>query len=253
MAAPAFRAVLADTVEAASTAGTDHTQSITVAAGDSLLVAVSFRDSGDTNQTVSSVVFNGSENLVKLGESNSTAGSTAARSTSLWGLLAPTATTANIVATFSESVLSCSLVVVAYTGVFSFGAVSAGDVNNNNASVANGRLAMATDLVTTRADSLAVASMVCQRGTTAHSPFTPDNGTDRADKTTGANATNDLAIEFVERAAPTIGSYAFGSNTNDAASSPVGGAAIAVELQSAPTAARAMHQYLGLRGLGLGV
>lgn len=254
MAAPVFRALLAEAKEASSVpAGTDTTVSITVASGDKLLIFVVFRDAGDTDQTTSSVVFNTSESATLLGQSNNTGGNTNARHVSAWKLENPTATTANLVVTYSEAVAGAVVIVLAYTGVHSFGAVSAGGLEAGNNSSANGRLALLTDLVTTAVDSLAVACLACQRGTTAHSPFTPDAGTDRADSTTGSNATNDMAYEVCERAAATIGSYAFGSNTNDAATTPAGGSVVAVEIRSvAPVSIPAvMQHYLGMRSLGI--
>lgn len=234
MANAAFRALLGSVNEAASTAGLDTTVSISPQAGDGLLVFVTFKDSGDTDQTVSSVVFNTTENLTKLGESNNTGGSANARHVSAWWLPNPSATTANLVATYSESVLSASIQAFAYTNVEAIGTVSDGDVNTSNATATTTHISLTTDLATTRDNSLGVAFIACQDGT--RDPFTPDAGTERADGSTSGGVTNDMSYTVIERAAATPGNYAFGTTTSGAGS-PSGAAAIAVELQSAFTPA----------------
>lgn len=84
-----------NTSDATLSSGTSLTWSHTVVSNSNLLL-VGFENSSDA--TVSSVTFNGAENLTKIVESDAFSGTR-----EIWGLLNPTVTTANIVITFGSS------------------------------------------------------------------------------------------------------------------------------------------------------
>jgi hypothetical protein len=77
------------------------TVSITPSGSDRILIASVGWGTDSTGKTVSSVVFNGSENFTRIGGIDSSTGTDIA--VDLWYLLNPTATTANVVATISAA------------------------------------------------------------------------------------------------------------------------------------------------------
>ena len=113
IAPPAWAAVTVDANSTgASATGTTVTIAHTVSGTNTyILVGCGFNTGGAT--TISSVTWNTSENLTQIG----TRPRTGTIATDLWGLVAPTATTANIVVTKSASGVDSVCKVVSFNGV----------------------------------------------------------------------------------------------------------------------------------------
>ena len=156
-----------------------------------LLVYIAYKDSSDMDSTV---VFNTTESLTRL----NSALFESVMFGSLWYLLNPTATTANVVVTLTGST-KAAIGAVSYTGVEA--------IETGNDVVASAQDTNPLNSITTvNADSLVVHALaVRDRGT----GFTDDvNWTLRyTDNSTGNPANGTSFSRGYDRSTPTIGSY----------------------------------------------
>lgn len=156
-----------------------------------LLVYVSYKNNTDVT---TSVVFNGTETLTRL--TGGIYGSTQVGST--WYLMNPTATTANVVVTLSNSE-KAAIGAVTYTGVQ--------EINTTNHSTTTGQNSSPTDtIITDFADSWIINSLAVR---SRNSVITDDvNYTLRyTDNSTGNPANGTAFSRGYDRSVPTAGSY----------------------------------------------
>ena len=179
-----------------------------------LLVYIAYKDSTDAESTV---VFNTTESLTRL--SQGSYGAT--QFGSLWYLLNPTATTANVVVTLTTAERA-AIGAVSYTGVEA--------IETGNFSTTSGQDTNPLNSITTvNSDSLAVHALSVRDRTTG---FTDDvNWTLRYTDNSLGNPSNRTAFSRgYDRSTPTIGSYTT-DTTIDAVEAWV---SILAELRAAP-------------------
>ena len=179
-----------------------------------LLVYIAYKDSTDAESTV---VFNTTESLTRL--SQGSYGAT--QFGSLWYLLNPTATTANVVVTLTTAERA-AIGAVSYTGVEA--------IETGNFSTTSGQDTNPLNSITTvNADSLAVHALSVRDRSTG---FTDDvNWTLRYTDNSLGNPSNRTAFSRgYDRSTPTIGSYTT-DTTIDAVEAWV---SILAELRAAP-------------------
>ena len=183
-----------------------------------LLVYVAYKNSADVDSTVT---FNTTESLTRL--SQGSYGAT--QFGSLWYLLNPTATTANVVVTLTTAERA-AIGAVSYTGVEA--------IETGNFSTTSGQDTNPLNSITTvNADSLAVHALSVRDRTTT---FTDDvNWTLRyTDNSTGNPANSTAYSRGYDRSTPTTGLYT-SSTTISAVEAWV---SILAELRAAPAAGR---------------
>jgi len=179
-----------------------------------LLVYIAYKDSTDAESTV---VFNTTESLTRL--SQGSYGAT--QFGSLWYLLNPTATTANVVVTLTTAERA-AIGAVSYTGVEA--------IETGNFSTTSGQDTNPLNSITTvNSDSLAVHALSVRDRSTG---FTDDvNWTLRYTDNSLGNPSNRTAFSRgYDRSTPTIGSYTT-DTTIDAVEAWV---SILAELRAAP-------------------
>jgi hypothetical protein len=147
-----------DATAAENVASVTYSQVVSAGSDRALYECITYRQNGGTNKTVSSVVFNSNESYTHIRTDTQLSGTNIWFNTSLWRLVAPTVTTANVVTTFSGTVsrnigVSGSLL----TGVSQS---SPGDSNAGSGGVGT----TASAIITTVADNAAIIGCFLGRG-----------------------------------------------------------------------------------------
>lgn len=218
-AAPTYNSKLGVKTETAATS--TSTLSVTVPSLTNGYLVVCTAQSALADRTVDSVVFNASENFVEVQDRTHPASN---HRLSIWTLASPTATTANVVVTWSGNISTSVFSVFAIEGVNSVGQTAADYFAG---------LYGYGHLYTSRSDSLTIGCVDARTGS-GGSPVTPGSGITEIEETAaGAGATDALLWAGYE-AVTTKGESVVIDATLSTAGNLVGGA---VELRSAATEA----------------
>ncbi|KKL66707.1 hypothetical protein LCGC14_2142290 [marine sediment metagenome] len=196
--AVAFDSIIASLQANGSGPYSSDTISFTVNSGSDIVLVVivwGLNNSSGSVPTVTSVVFNTSESLTKQVEITQSGGPSR-QAISVWTLLNPTVTTANVVVTWDVSDIDSTAVhVLEYTGSDAIGANSSGSGNDN----------IPTHSITTTVDNSMIVAGICFRGADGE-PFSPDNSeTERADGESGTSNSADISFWAAELLKATAG------------------------------------------------
>lgn len=159
--------------------------SVTVGIGEDLQVAIRHR----VDEDATSVVFNGSENLVQIGD-REVAGSTMQQR---WGIKNPTPTTGNIVITFPSPQTPIWAISFGYTGIDQ---TTYFDNTSGNGELVNNSPELDID---GSENALVIASYV-DNGSFGTPTFTPDAGTVTDAQKTALNGENFILMSKVSSA-----------------------------------------------------